>query len=184
MSELDLGSNLNSSDFEEIIREDGQKQITFKGWPLYYFSPEGDGVLEETNNTQGDGRSEAFFIAKPDYSIMIGRQLIGEEEEAISYLVDDRGVSLYFTTGDEENISNCSGGCASVWPPFVAPNNLVLPSTLSIAEFSTTNRNDDLGPQLTVTGNPIYRFSQDDLIRGSVLGQAGGPNANFFVMNP
>lgn len=63
----------------------------------------------------------------------------------------------------------------------VAPTAMVLPSIVSEGTFLDITRVDNLGPQLALDGSPLYRFSQDGLQRGSVLGQAGGPNANFFV---
>jgi len=182
--DFELGEGLSASDFNTITREDGFKQITYKGWPLYYFSPEGDGVLEQPGEISGDGKNSVFYVAKPDYSIMVGKQSVVEGEDALIYLVDDRGVSLYLNTGDEEDISNCSGGCAGVWPPFKTPEYLNLPSIIAANQFSTVNREDDLGPQLAVFGNPLYYFASDEQARGSVLGQAGGPAKSFFVVEP
>ena len=34
---LTLDQGLVASDFGTIIRPNGAKQITYKGWPLYYF---------------------------------------------------------------------------------------------------------------------------------------------------
>lgn len=178
--DFDFGSDLNGSDFNTITREDGQKQITFKGWPLYYFSPEGDGVLEGAGETQGDGRNGVFHVAKPDYSVLVGRQSVTEGEEAIVYLVDDRGVSLYRSINDGENLSNCAGGCAGVWPPFEASENWVIPSSLNQNDFATVVREDDLGPQLSYKGNPLYYFTPDEQVRGNVTGQ-GGAGGTFFV---
>jgi predicted lipoprotein with Yx(FWY)xxD motif len=48
------------SDFATITREDGQKQTTFRGLPLYYFS--GDRAPSETN---GQGFKELWTVAKP-----------------------------------------------------------------------------------------------------------------------
>ena len=179
--QVELGAGLDRGDFGTITRADGQKQLTFKGWPLYYFSEAGDGVLENPGQTLGDGRGGVFHIAKPDYSVLLGRQVVTPGEEAVVYLVDDRGVSLYHNTADGENLSNCSGGCAGVWPPFQVEGDLVIPSSLDINEFATLDRDDDLGPQRSFQGQPLYRFSQDEGIRGSVLGQNGGPNQTFFV---
>lgn len=184
LSELELGEGLDYADFHTTEREDGQKQLTYKGWPLYYFSTEGDRVLEAPGETLGDGRGGLFHIAKPDYSILLGRQTVTEGEEPVVYLVDDRGVSLYTNTGDDENSSNCAGGCAGVWPPFKTPEKLVVASSLSLDDFYTNDREDDLGPQLAFQKSPLYFFSQDEGKRGSVLGQAGGPNQTFFVAEP
>jgi predicted lipoprotein with Yx(FWY)xxD motif len=50
---IEVPSNLNLSDFGMITREDGMKQTTFKGWPLYYFSKDmaaGDFKGQKVNN--------------------------------------------------------------------------------------------------------------------------------------
>lgn len=110
IAELDLSSNLDRSDFGTFIREDGQKQITYKGWPLYYFSPEKNKILELPGETLGDAKGGVFHIAKPDYTVLLGRKVVTEGEEAVVYLVDDRGVTLYLNQADELNKSNCTGG--------------------------------------------------------------------------
>lgn len=182
--ELEIGAGLNEDDFSTITRDDGLKQITFKGWPLYYFSPNSDGELETANNIEGDGRGDVFYVAKPDYSLMVGKQIVEEGENPKIYLVDDNGVSLYLNTDDDEDFSNCIGGCAGVWPPFDAPGSLIVPSILDANDFSVIYRDDELGPQLGFLGSPLYHFSQDALERGSVLGQGGGPAQSFFVVDP
>jgi predicted lipoprotein with Yx(FWY)xxD motif len=182
--DFELSAGLNASDFSTITREDGLKQVTYKGWPLYYFSPEGDGVLEEPGEILGDGKNDVFYVAKPDYSIMVGKQPVEEGKDALIYLVDDRGVSLYLNNNDEQDISNCAGGCAEVWPPFKTPASLILPSLLETYDFATVTREDDLGPQLAVFGSPLYYFTPDEQTRGNVLGQAGGPAQSFFVVEP
>ena len=181
--DLDLEASLYAEDFNTITREDGQKQLTYKGWPLYYFSPEADGVLEQPGETLGDGRGGLFHIAKPDYTILLGQQPVVEGGDPVVYLVNDRGVSLYLNTDDGKNASNCVGGCANVWPPFFQEK-VVLPSSLADYDFNTLTRDDELGPQLSYKESPLYFFSQDELRQGSVLGQAGGPNQTFFVVEP
>lgn len=181
--DLKLDSYLDLADFGTTTRNDGQKQLTYKGWPLYYFSPESDGKLENAGETSGDGAGGLFHVAKPDYTILLARQAVVEGEDAIVYLVDDRGVSLYLNNADGENVSNCNGGCAGVWPPF-KKEELVLPSSLAAYDFDSLEREDDLGPQLSFKGSPIYFFSQDELQRASVKGQGGGPNQTFFVVEP
>ncbi len=188
LSELEIASGLNSADLGTFTREDGKQQITFKGWPLYYFSPEADGVLEAPGQTLGDARGGVFSIAKPNYTVLIAQQSIAEGEEPLRYLVDANGVSLYHFINDGLNESNCNGGCAEIWPPFQVHFNIVLPSTLEVVlptvlsrnDFSVANRNDELGPQLTFKGSPLYHFSQDEGIRGSILGQ-GGAGGTFFI---
>ena len=49
-----------AADFGTITREDGQKQTTYKGLPLYYFA--GDKAAGET---KGQGVKEVWYLAAP-----------------------------------------------------------------------------------------------------------------------
>lgn len=52
--------NVKADDFATITREDGQKQTTYKGLPLYYFAA--DKVASDTN---GQGVGDVWFVATP-----------------------------------------------------------------------------------------------------------------------
>jgi predicted lipoprotein with Yx(FWY)xxD motif len=183
LSDLELGANLNRDDFGTVATAYGDAQFTYKGWPLYYFSAEGNGELEAPRQTGGDGRGGVFHVAKPDYTVLIGRQSVVDNEAEVVYLVTDWGVTLYLNTADEENLSNCAGGCAGVWPP-LPKIDLVIPSSLETYDFDEVYRDDALGPQFSYQGSPLYSFSQDEQQQGRVLGQGGGPNQTFFVVEP
>lgn len=179
VADMELGAGLDKSDFGSISLGYGEYQITYKGWPLYYYSPTGDGELEQPWETKGDGVGEVWYVAKPDYSMMVASQEVDGAE--LTYLVNDKGVSLYYNTGDETNTSKCTGGCADVWTPF-KKGEMTLPSSLKAADFDEAYRDDNLGPQLSYQGNPLYYFSQDEGKQGSTKGQAGGPAKSFFLM--
>jgi len=115
--ELEIAANLNAVDLGTITSADGDKQVTIKGWPLYFFPPNSDGFLEALGDTLGDGRGGVFFIAKLDYTVLLAKQAVVEGEDPIVCFVNDSGVSIYFTEGDEENTSNCSGGCVAFPTP-------------------------------------------------------------------
>lgn len=51
---------LKAEDFGTITREDGQKQTTYKGMPLYYFI--GD---KATGDTNGNGVKDVWFVVNP-----------------------------------------------------------------------------------------------------------------------
>lgn len=54
------GGSTKEGDFATITRDDGQKQTTYKGLPLYYFA--GDKAPAETN---GHGVRDVWFLAQP-----------------------------------------------------------------------------------------------------------------------
>lgn len=74
-------------------------------------------------------------------------------------------------------------GCADVWPPFKA-GKLTIPSSLNKNDFKPLGDSYNQDTQLSYKGNPLYYFVKDEQKQGIVLGQAGGPNKTFFVVEP
>lgn len=50
-----------ADDFATITREDGAKQTTFRGYPLYYFVND-----KAAGDTTGEGLKEVWFVVDPD----------------------------------------------------------------------------------------------------------------------
>jgi predicted lipoprotein with Yx(FWY)xxD motif len=48
-------------DFNTISREDGSPQITYKGWPLYYYTND-----YNPGDIRGQGINDVWFVAGPD----------------------------------------------------------------------------------------------------------------------
>ncbi len=163
---LNVAPGLNPDDFGVITRKDGTKQITYKGWPLYYFA--GD---QKPGDINGDGVKGVWFIAKPDYTVMIA-----VKPDLGAYLVDDKGRTLYYFAKDVNGTSTCYGTCAEKWPPFT-PSSLIVPSTLNLADFQFIVR-DDGTVQLAYKGQPLYYWI-NDMKRGDTNGH--GVKGVWFV---
>ena len=170
---LEVGSGLNGSDFAEITREDGSKQTTYKGWPLYYYAPESDGQLEEAGATGGEGVNSVWYVAKPDYTIMMANaQLVGhdgkhytssyaEGDGLTPYFVDGEGRTLYTFINDAEGYNSFTAADLSnngVWPIFYDELQAI-PSTLNESDFGSIMVYGEM--QLTYKGWPLYYFGQD-----------------------
>jgi predicted lipoprotein with Yx(FWY)xxD motif len=54
------GAGVDAAKFGTATRDDGTTQITYDGWPLYYF--QGDSAAGQTN---GEGLQGVWFVAKP-----------------------------------------------------------------------------------------------------------------------
>ena len=52
---------LKAEDFGTITREDGTKQSTFRGYPLYYFADD-----KAAGDTKGAGLNGVWFVIDPD----------------------------------------------------------------------------------------------------------------------
>jgi predicted lipoprotein with Yx(FWY)xxD motif len=76
-------------------------------------------------------------------------------------LVTSTGRTVYEFGRDTGNMSTCTGGCASIWPPVIAP--ATLPASLPgvSGQLGSTTRADG-GTQLTIAGHPVYTYSGDN----------------------
>ena len=172
----ELGDGLDIADFGSIEHPEGGMQTTYKGWPLYYWKND-----LNPGETSGEGVGNVWFVAKPDYSIMLmDGYLIGKDgvtynsmyepgEEMVQYFVDENGLSLYVfinDTYDQNNFTNEDFSNNSVWPIYEEELQSV-PSTLDNSLFGSIDvfgRN-----QLTYNGWPLYYFGEDSH-RGDVTG--------------
>jgi predicted lipoprotein with Yx(FWY)xxD motif len=186
-----LGTGLTLSDFATITNASGKSQLTYKGWPLYYYAPVSAGdaygngavnTLEAPGKTGGEGFGGVWFIAKPDYSIMIVKsQLIGHDgnhyksdytvgDGLTTYFTDGKGVTLYTFKADKFNVNNFTKADFSnnaVWPIYET-DKIVVPSILDKADFGVITVFGR--SQLTYYGWPLYYFGQDAGVRGANKG--------------
>jgi predicted lipoprotein with Yx(FWY)xxD motif len=58
--QVGVSGKLQAADFATITREDGQKQTTYKGMPLYYFA--GD---KAASDAKGQGLKDVWYVAAP-----------------------------------------------------------------------------------------------------------------------
>lgn len=74
----------------------------------------------------------------------------------------DSGLSLYRFGRDEPGVSNCTGGCASAWPPLMidGPNALIMPGGF-LREVGVIERKNPDGWQVTLDGWPLYLYDGD-----------------------
>jgi predicted lipoprotein with Yx(FWY)xxD motif len=85
-------------------------------------------------------------------------------------LSNGRGRALYLFTADRGKTSDCSGDCATAWPPYIVKSKPVAGSGAKAGLIGTTRRSDGK-LQATYAGHPVY-FYEGDNEPGEVLCQA------------
>ena len=165
---ITVPSGLITSDFGTITRDDGQKQTTYKGWPLYYFSSD-----VNPGDIKGEGMNKVWFVAKPDYTTFIA------DKDNLKFVVDAKGNTLYNFTKDMPGVSNCKGDCLKIWPVFYVEN-IVAPSLMNTSDFGIIT-NSEGSKQTTYKQMPLYYYNNDTK-RGDTYGQ--GLYKAWFVVEP
>jgi predicted lipoprotein with Yx(FWY)xxD motif len=84
-------------------------------------------------------------------------------------LADGHGKALYLFTADAGKASNCSGDCATAWPPYIVKSKPTAVSGAKPGRVGTTRRADGR-LQATYAGHPVYYY-EGDTRPGQVLCQ-------------
>jgi len=175
---LTIDSTLTAADFGVITRADGSKQNTYKGWPLYYYA--GDA---KAGDITGDKVGDIWFVAKPDYTVMIAKfQLTGNNgvqyksdltpgTEATQFITDAFGRTLYAFAPDKNGVNTYTKEDFSnnaTWPIYELSDIQNVPSILSKSDF--TKVTVFTKTQLAYKGWPLYYFGPDQQTRGNTKG--------------
>ena len=188
LTQANIGNGLVLADFD-TVHINGVAQTRYKGWPLYYYAPSvsngyggSTNLREDPGKTGGEGFHSVWFVAKPDYSIMLangqllgndGKKYLGTYLEGIGptlYFTNPKGVTLYtyhIDLANSNKFTNPDFSNNPAWPIYET-NQIVVPSILDKTLFSTTMVYGRT--QLTYKGWPLYLFGRDNNVMGSNKG--------------
>ncbi|WP_344852204.1 hypothetical protein [Pedobacter jeongneungensis] len=164
--------NLNKAEVGEVTRADGRKQSTYRGYPLYYFA--GDAAK---GDVKGDGVGGIWFVAKPDYSLMLANaQLVGKVNGTSTnftntyavgdgktiYLTDNKGRTLYAFAPDKNGLNTYTKGATQegIWPVYESEV-LNVPSAVAKTDVGVITVATISKKQLTYKGWPLYYYVPD-----------------------
>lgn len=76
-------------------------------------------------------------------------------------LVTPKGRTLYYYTPDSKTKSNCTGGCASLWPPLLLPKHAEAPVKPAGLKGTLSSIKRGSRRQVSYDGHPLYTYAQD-----------------------
>jgi predicted lipoprotein with Yx(FWY)xxD motif len=163
-----LKDGVDTALISTTLRTDGSKQLTYNGWPLYYFAKD-----QKPGDTTGQAVNNVWWVVSGEGNpIKPATVKLTPAEKLGNILVDDTGMSLYLFTKDKPGVTNCYGKCEVAWPPLLTIGQPTLGDNVSAGAISTTLRKDG-SVQLTYNGWPLYYYFKDKA-PGDVTGQAVG----------
>ena len=171
------GEGVSSRGVGTIVRDDGYTQVTYNGWPLYYFFRD-----DKPGDTNGQDSRGVWYVLSTDGGAVWTTASVKASQRPWlgTILVDDKGRALYLFTRDEAKKSNCAGGCALAWPPLITVGDPTAGGGVDAALLGTTERAGG-HKQVTYKGRPLYYYAQD-VAPGHTSGQAQG-NV-WFLLRP
>lgn len=187
------GEGVDASLLGTTTRTDGSVQVTYNGWPLYYYEKD-----KAPGDVTGQNVGDVWFVISPAGEMVetvaateapaatepaaAGAATVGlgEDETLGSFLVDDKGMTLYLFTKDTPNTTVCYDKCAVAWPPLLTTGDPVAGEGVDASLLGTTNRTDGT-VQVTYNGWPLYYYEKDKA-PGDVTGQDVG--GVWYVVSP
>ena len=119
-------------------------------------------------------RNNATAASAPPKAASGKSATLGVESSSLGKILDDgQSRTLYLFQADTGTTSNCSGACATDWPPLTSANPTVGKGA-SASMIGTTKRSDGK-TQVTYSGHPLYTFDGD-----SGPGDTSGQGVNAF----
>jgi predicted lipoprotein with Yx(FWY)xxD motif len=123
----------------------------------------------------GGGNSNNKPIASAPPKTASGQPAtVGVQNTSLGKVLDNgQGRTLYVFQGDSGTKSNCSGACATNWPPLTSTKPTV--GKGANASMIGTSKRSDGSTQVTYNGHPLYTFTGD-----SAPGDTNGQGVNAF----
>jgi predicted lipoprotein with Yx(FWY)xxD motif len=122
----------------------------------------------------GDNGNSATASSPPPKTASGKSATLGVESTSLGKILDNgQGRTLYVFQADSGTKSNCSGACATNWPPLTSANPTV--GKGANASMVGTSKRSDGKTQVTYNGHPLYTFQGD-----SGPGDTSGQGVNAF----
>jgi predicted lipoprotein with Yx(FWY)xxD motif len=171
-----------------VIRQDGQRQLTMDGRPLYRFV--GD---RKPGDVRGNGIGNLWWamtptglsatqypVPTPQYGPAGPYTLSVVQTADGSVVADSRGQALYAYTDDTSTSSACvADWCMVDWPAVQANGTPTATPRIS-APLTVMSGADGLA-QVALGGHPLYTFA-GDLRPGDIRGE--GVGGDWFLVSP
>ncbi len=181
------GAGADAALLGTTTRKDGAMQVTYNGWPVYYWIKDqkpGDATGQDVGgvwfvlNAKGEQvKTPSADTATPQ--AMGASVMLAKNEKLGDILVDAKGMTLYLYTKDTRNTSNCYDKCATNWPPLLTEGKPAAGNGVDASLLGTTERKDGK-LQVTYNGWPLYYWIKDQK-PGDATGQDVG--GVWYVLN-
>jgi predicted lipoprotein with Yx(FWY)xxD motif len=180
------GTGADTTLLGTTTRKDGTTQVTYNGWPVYYWIKDkqaGDATGQDVGgvwfvlNAKGEQVKTPGAAAAP--AAAGGTVMISKNDKLGDILTDAKGMTLYLYTKDTKNTSNCYDKCATNWPPLLTEGKPTAGTGADASLLGTTTRTDGK-VQVTYDGRPLYYWIKDQKA-GDATGQDVG--GVWYVLN-
>jgi predicted lipoprotein with Yx(FWY)xxD motif len=136
-----------------------------------------------SSSTTSSAAASASASATSSRAPTTGVSIRTAKGSAGTYLTGPSGRALYLWVADSNGKSNCSGACASAWPPLIASTTPIAAAGVTSADIGSITRSNGV-KQVTYKGHPLYYFIGDPSA-GTTKGEGNdGFGAKWWLVTP
>ena len=152
-----------------VTRDNGSEQVTYNGWPLYYYA-----LDPKPGDAKGQNSGLIWYVVSTyGGPIQTNAVVMTSVYPGLgTILTEAGGRTVYVFTEDEPDKSLCSGGCALARPSLLTVGSPTAQEGVASERLDSIRREDGY-LQVTYNGRPLYYFAPDET-PGDVMGQAAG----------
>jgi predicted lipoprotein with Yx(FWY)xxD motif len=166
---LVTGEAQASGEWSIVLRDDGGKQWTYRGKPLYLYTRD-----SAPGDDNGDGIGNQWRVAFKPIPTPPG---IGMQGTLLGYVLTDlKSLTLYSFDKDKPDGSGCDLACMGTWMPVLAPG-----VAHAVADWTIAIRKDGTH-QWAFKGKPVYRFA-GDVRAGTTSGENAAKGWHAVVLD-
>jgi predicted lipoprotein with Yx(FWY)xxD motif len=136
-----------------------------------------------SGDTSRYGGSSASAAGSSTSASASGTVITTANSSGGAFLTNSSGRAIYLFLADSNDKSNCSGACASAWPPVTTTGTPTASGSAQASDLGTITRSDGT-KQVTYDGHPLYYFA-GDTGAGTDKGQGiDGFGAKWWLVAP
>ncbi len=134
-------------------RDDGTFQVTYDGWPVYFWINDA-----QPGDASGHNVGGTWAVARATTPLVN----LGGNGELGAFLTGPEGMTLYTWSRDEVGITNCYDQCAENWPPLFLEEGLELTAGAGAPGALGVTERTDGRMMVTYDGYPLYYWINDE----------------------
>ena len=177
VGEPTAGAAIADERLNSITRTGGSHQVTYNGWPLYYYA-----LDRSPGDARGQNSGTLWYVVST-HGGPIQTNAVVETSDLPglgAILTEASGRTVYLFTMDEPSRSRCIAACALAWPPLLTVGSPTPGEGEPNGRLASVNREDGYR-QVTYNGWPLYYYALDKM-PVDTLGQGLGDV--MFVVSP
>jgi predicted lipoprotein with Yx(FWY)xxD motif len=135
--------------------------VILGAWYFMATSPKEEPMASNSNTSEESNESGSVKNNTDTESPSVPLVNLATSPALGKYVVASNSMTLYTSSKDTKGVSNCTGECATTWPPYVPSSLAPITTGYGVSAGLAKIARTDGSMQLTYNGMPLYFYKGD-----------------------